>query len=162
MDARVHPRTSHSISVGLYCPEKDQFQNGKVRDISTEGLFFTGTPCARTGTQFSVVVNPRNPDKSLTLSARVVRHTSNGFALRFHNISQQARQQLEEIIWPSWDGKDVFEGLLIVAAHENTGSFSGWLRLTSMLFNYRRIWCHTNKNDPSCKTGSRHNPKSLS
>lgn len=161
MNGRSQPRTSHSLSVGLYCPEKDRFQNGKVRDISTEGLFVTGTPCARTGMQFSIVVNPRDPANSLILSARVVRVTSDGFALRFENLSEQVRQQLEDIIWPAWDGKDVFEGLLIIAAHQDTYSFSGWLRLTSMLFNYRRIWCHTNKHHASCKTDSRHNLKSL-
>ena len=52
---------------------------------------------------------------------------------------------LEDIIWPKWDGEQLFEGLLIVAPHEDIVDLADWMRLTSLLCNqYRRLCCREN------------------
>ena len=144
MEARAHPRTRLSVPVGLYCADKKTYYRRKINNISVGGLFISGTPCGRGGTQLEVIVNPaeRAPQASDRYGARVVRSSVSGFALKFNHLDEQKKRSLEDIIWPTWDGEKLFEGLLIVARHENIIDLAGWMRLTSLLCHqYRRLCC---------------------
>ena len=146
MEARAHPRTRLSVPVGLYCADKHTYYRRKISNISVGGLFVSGSPCGRTGTRLEVVVNPINRplQPSDRYAAQVVRSSISGFALQFNRLNDQKLQALEEVIWPKWDGENMFEGLLIIAAHENIVDLAGWMRLTSILCNQYRRLCGKN------------------
>jgi len=144
MEARAHPRSRLSVPVGLYCADKNRYYRRKINNISVGGLFVSGTPCARNSTRLEVTINPAKrvqeaPDR---YTAEVARSSASGFALKFNHLDEQKRRLLEDIIWPKWDGEQLFEGLLIVAPHEDIVDLADWMRLTSLLCNqYRRLCC---------------------
>ena len=144
MDARAHPRTRLAVPVGLYCADKNRYYRRKINNISVGGLFVSGSPCERSGAQLEVIVNPTTqaPQASDRYTTEVVRSSASGFALKFNHLDEQRELALEDIIWPKWDGEELFEGLLIVAPHEDIVDLAGWMRLTSLLCNqYRRLCC---------------------
>lgn len=144
MEARAHPRTRLSVPVGLYCADKNTYYRRKIGNISVGGLFVAGSSCGRIGVQLEVIVNPANQalEPSERYAAAVVRSSASGFALKFNHLDEQKKRSLEDVIWPKWDGEKLFEGLLIIAPHENIDDLAGWMRLTSLLCNqYRRLCC---------------------
>lgn len=144
MEARAHPRTRLSFPVGLYCADKNRYYLRKIKNISGGGLFVSGSPCELSGVQVEVIINPTKqvPQPSDRYTTEVVRSSASGFALKFNHLDEQRKRALEDIMWPRWDGKELFEGLLIVAPHENIVDLAGWMRLTSLLCNqYRRLCC---------------------
>jgi len=144
VEARAHPRTRLCVPVGLYCADKNRYYRRKINNISVGGLFVSGTPCGRNGSRLEVIINPANraPEASDRYTADVARSSASGFALKFNHLDEQKKRMLEDTIWPEWDGKELFEGLLIVAPHEDIVDLAGWMRLTSLLCNqYRRLCC---------------------
>lgn len=142
METGAHPRTRLSVPVGLYCADKNRYYRRKTNNISVGGLFISGTPCERSGVQLEVIVNParRVQEASDRYTADVIRSSVSGFALKFNRLDEQKRRALEDAIWPKWDGEQLFEGLLIVAPHEDIVDLADWMRLTSLLCNqYRRL-----------------------
>jgi hypothetical protein len=146
VDARAHPRTRLSVPVGLYCASQNTYYRRKISNISVGGLFVSGTPCGRHGSQLEVIVNPVNRElrPSDRYRAQVVRSSLSGFALRFNDLDEEKRRSLDEVIWPKWDGEKLFEGLLIIALHEDIADLAGWMRLTSILCNQYRRLCGKN------------------
>jgi hypothetical protein len=70
--------------------------------------------------------------------------------LKFNPLDELESLTLENVIWPKWDGRELFEGLLIVAPHENIVDLAGWMRLTSLLCKeYRRLCWKNHINHPS-------------
>jgi hypothetical protein len=132
--------------VGLYCADKNRYYRRKISDISVGGLFVSGSPCGRSGAQLEVMVNPANraQQPSDRYTTEVVRSSVSGFALKFDQLDEQKKHALEDLIWPKWDGENMFEGLLIVAPHEDIVDLAGWMRLTSLLCNQYRRLCAKN------------------
>lgn len=156
MEARAHPRSSLQIKTDLVCPSTQTMYARYVRNISLGGLYVSGTPCATTGSELAVIMTPLGHAESdaTRFPAKIARTASSGFALRFDPMSDRDSRILGDLINPSWDGKNVIEGLLIVAAREHVMSLSECLRLTSVVCNrYRRICTSHN-----CKSGSRNTP----
>jgi len=143
MELRTHPRTRLKLPVGLYCADKNTYYRRKIGNISLGGMFISGTSCGQKGVNLDVMVNPGNtsPHESESYPAQVVRKSSDGFALRFNPMNEAERRMLQDVIWPEWDGKDNFEGMLIVATRENVDGLSGWLRLTSLICNQYKRAC---------------------
>jgi len=132
--------------VGLYCADKNRYYRRKINNISEGGLFVSGAPCARNGTRLEVTINPakRAQEASDRYKAEVARSSASGFALKFNHLDELKRRVLEDIIWPKWDGEQLFEGLLIVAPHEDIVDLADWMRLTSLLCNQYRRLCGKN------------------
>ena len=149
MEARAHPRTTLAIPVGLFCADKNRYYHRKIKDISVGGLFVAGAPCARNGMALDVIVNAarQSPEQTQRYESQVVRNSAGGFACKFTHLDECKTRTLEDIIWPQWDGENMFEGLLIVAAHEHADDLAGWLRLTSLLCNQYRRCCKGHKYD---------------
>ena len=144
MEERAHQRSRLSVPVGLYCADKNRYYRRKINNISVGGLSVSGTPCGRNGTRLEVIINPANRAQKafVRYTAEVARTSASGFALKFNHLDEQEKRLLEDIIWPKWNGKELFEGLLIVAPHEDIVDLAGWMRLTSLLCNqYRRLCC---------------------
>jgi len=144
VEARTHPRSRLSVPVGLYCADKNRYYRRKINNISVGGLFVSGTPCARNGTRLEVIINPANraQEAFVRYTAEVARTSASDFALKFNHLDEQEKRLLEDIIWPKWNGKELFEGLLIVAPHEDIVDLAGWMRLIFVLCNqYRRLCC---------------------
>ena len=82
--------------------------------------------------------------------AQVARVATNGFALQFNQLDEYKMRTLEHLIWPKWDGKQLFEGLLIVAPRTDIDDLAGWMRLTSLLCHqYRRLCSKNNDRHPA-------------
>lgn len=142
MEARAHPRSSLQLKTELVCLNTQEHYQRYIRNISMGGLFVSGTPCGNTGMEVSLFVTPLNKpvEESKRFPARIIRTSNSGFALKFGDIGDSDNRILDMLTKPQWDGKNVFEGLLIAAAREHVMSLSECLRLTSVICNnYRRI-----------------------
>lgn len=139
MEARAHPRSSLQLNTEIVCLSTQTHHQRCIRNISMGGLFVSGTPCGNTGMEVSLFVTPMNKqvEESKCLSARIIRTSNSGFALKFGDSDSYILDMLTK---PQWDGKNVFDGLLIAAAQDHIMSLSQCLRLTSVVCNdYRRM-----------------------
>ena len=142
MEARAHPRSSLQLKTELVCLDTQTHHQRCIRNISLGGLFVSGTPCGNTGMEVSLFVTPmdKSAQESSCFPARIIRTSNSGFALKFGVIGDSDNHILDMLTKPQWDGKNVFDGLLIAAAHEHVMSLSECLRLTSVVCNdYRRM-----------------------
>jgi hypothetical protein len=92
--------------------------------------------------EVSLFVTPMNKpvEESKCFPARIIRTSNSGFALKFGDIADSDNRVLDMLTKPQWDGRNVFDGLLIAAAREHVMSLSECLRLTSVVCNdYRRM-----------------------
>lgn len=152
MEARAHPRLNLRLNTELVCVSSRTCHRRQVQNISMGGLFIAGDACTRPGMEVSVVVAPLYSEvqHSRQLPARVVRTSGSGFAVQFSDLSSKDCRLLKQLMEPEWDGKNVFEGLLIVAAREHVMSLSECLRLTSVICDRYRHLCEAK----SCRTKS--------
>jgi len=142
MEARAYPRSSLHLKTELVCLNTQAHHQRCIRNISMGGLFVSGTPCGNTGMEVSLFVTPMDKPAQQTqcFPARIIRTSNSGFALKFGAIDDSDNRILDMLTNPQWDGKNVFDGLLIAAAHEHVMSLSECLRLTSVVCNdYRRM-----------------------
>lgn len=142
MEARAHPRSSLQLKTELVCLNTQAHYQRCIRNISMGGLFVSGSPCGNAGMEVSLFVTPMNKpvEDSKRFPARIIRTSNSGFALKFGEIGDSDSHILDMLTKPKWDGKNVFDGLLIAAAHEHVMSLSECLRLTSVVCNdYRRL-----------------------
>jgi hypothetical protein len=142
MEARAHPRSSLQLKTELVCLSTQTHHQRCIRNISLGGLFVSGMPCGNTGMDVSLFVTPMNQavEDSKCFPARIIRTSNSGFALKFGEISDSDNHVLDMLTKPQWDGRNVFDGLLIAAAREHVMSLSECLRLTSVVCNdYRRM-----------------------
>ncbi len=142
MEARAHPRSSLALKTELVCLNTQVHYQRCIRNISMGGLFVSGTPCGNTGLEVSLFVTPMNKpvEESKRFPARIIRTSNSGFAIKFGDIDDRDTRILDMLTKPQWDGKNLFDGLLIAAAHEHVMSLSECLRLTSVVCNdYRRM-----------------------
>ncbi len=138
MDARSYPRSQLSVPVDLHCTSRNCHLQGKIQDISAGGMFVMAPARARTGWQFDICMKFPSWKEAQHINAIVRRVAANGVGLQFL-LDDNARQMLEEILLPDWDGDNVYEGLIIFAVRDSIVDFSQWLRLTSLVCNqYRR------------------------
>ncbi len=142
MEARAHPRSSLRLNTELVCLDTQTHHQRCIRNISLGGLFVSGAPCGNTGMEVSLFVTPmdRPVEDSKRFPARIIRTSNSGFALKFGDIADSDSRILNMLANPQWDGKNLFDGLLIAASHEHVLSLSECLRLTSVVCNdYRRM-----------------------
>ncbi len=142
MEARAHPRSSLRLNTELVCLDTQTHYQRCIRNISLGGLFVSGPSCGNTGMEVSLFVTPMNKtvEDSRHFPARIVRTSNSGFALKFGEIADSDNRILDMLANPQWDGRNLFEGLLIAASREHVLSLSECLRLTSVVCNdYRRM-----------------------
>lgn len=154
IEKRTYPRTRLALPATLYCDNNDQYYDRKVSNISPGGIYVNGMPCGRIGMRFDIAVHSRvdTATPAQRFPAEMVRTGSGGFALRFSSLDTRTRHLLENTIWPHWDGQDSFEGLIMVAAREDTHDLGSWLHLTSIVCNqYRRVCYHPAATDSRSK-----------
>jgi len=153
MDARLHQRVKLSIPVSLYSRERHGILQRRSANISLGGLFVSGSPCGCCGSCLEVMVDIIGMKDVATqaLIGEVVRLTSSGFALRFRNPVESQRRMLERLLWPRWDGANLFEGMLLLTMREEVTDLASWMRLTSLLCGpYKRLCCmHATRNERS-------------
>ena len=144
---------NHTISVGLYCSHKNSYQNKKACNLTTTDLLICGNTCGNTGMEFEIIFNPicHRHGPSLRLPAQIARNTIDGTVFEFTRMGEQDKHMLEDIIWPKWDGLDMFEGLLVLAAYEDATDLAGWLKLTSLVNKEYKQLCCTHRFDHKSK-----------
>lgn len=147
MEARAHPRSSLRLKTELVCLDTQARYQRYVRNISMGGLFISGSPCGNPGVEVSLLVVPMDKkiQQSRSFPASIVRTSNSGFALKFGAIGDSDGRILEMLTHPQWDGKNVIDGFLIAASHEQVISLSECLRLTSLVCNEYRRKCTVTK-----------------
>jgi hypothetical protein len=136
MERRRHPRVRCRLPVELYCPGANSGISCKVRDLSLAGLFAVGQPAVRADAPLEIRL--RKGRDRVTLRARVARVTLDGVGVEFGALDTGQSDFLHEVMWPSWDGRDILEGVMILAGDGEIRDLAEWMRLTSVVQDFRR------------------------
>lgn len=144
MEARANPRVKLSVPVGMFASGQDAIVKRVTGDISTGGLFVKGGSWGRTGMELQIVIDPDGigGERSAPMTGEVVRQGPSGFAVQFKYLGEAHLRRLEELIWPDWDGSNLFEGMMILVMREQVTDLASWMHLTSILCcHYKRLCC---------------------
>ncbi|MES9955383.1 MAG: PilZ domain-containing protein [Candidatus Thiodiazotropha sp. 6PLUC2] len=145
MDARKTPRTKTSFKVTLIYMSNGVEQIRVITDISKSGIFVNALSGSKHNERYKVDFRKPGQPESLLLAARVTRINPKGSALSFEQLHPQESQFLTELIHPSWDGKDLLEGVIMHGILENTTDFASCMRLTSLLSSDYRYTSRANQ-----------------
>lgn len=136
MERRRHPRVRCRLPVELYCPGASSSISCKIRDLSLGGLFAVGQPAVRADAALEIRL--RKGRERIGLRARVARVTLDGVGVEFGPLDAEQSAFLQEVMWPRWDGRDILEGVMILAADGEIRDLAEWMRLTSVVEDFRR------------------------
>ncbi len=123
---------SRRLEVGLRVPELNTSAICYTREIGMDGLSIEGAPSLRCGQGVQLVFDDQH-GRSVSVDCVVEPYAGSGLRLRYCNLQQERRERLEEIVWPSWDGANLLEGLVLMAGRFGAATLQDWLRLTSLL-----------------------------
>ena len=140
MERRQDPRVRCRVPVELYCPGVEHEVPCRVHDLSFSGLFATGQPAVSIDSRVEVVL--RVHEEGLRLNGRVVRSTTEGVAVEFGALTAEQTELLNTVMWPRWDGRDLLEGVMILADDSEMRDLGTWMRLTSVIESFRRHLPH--------------------
>ncbi len=143
MEARTSERVKLSLPVGMFATGQQVIIKRQTGDISTGGLYVQGGAWGRTGTELQIVIDPDglSGDHSAPMTGEIVRQGANGFAVRFKYLGEAHVRQLEDLIWPEWNGENLFEGMMIVVTREQVTDLATWMHLTSILCSHYKRLC---------------------
>ena len=147
------------VPVDLYCPHKQMHKSARTLSIGERSLFIVGIPCLRPNVD--VIVSFGNPeDAILQIPCQVGLVTLEGVMLNYQHHDSKYSHQLQRIIWPSWDGHNMLDGLLALACRDDIHDLAGLLRITKIAEEWRRhisptdimLWESAHRVEPSSVT----------
>lgn len=143
MEARANQRVRLDLPVGMFAAGQPDIVKRHTGDISTGGLYVKGASWGRTGMDIEIVIDPDGVGGSSAkpITGEIVRQGANGFAVRFKYLGAEHIRQLEELIWPEWNGENLFDGMMILIMREQVTDLASWMRLTSILCRYYKRLC---------------------
>ena len=137
-DARHHQRIAYHLPVDIYCGPQEERRECKTRDIGLGGFFAVGATCVRENDKVHVELGPNDGDK-LHLSGRVARISHGGAGLQFVGNSPATLEVLRALLVPDWDGGNLLDGVVKIAPWYRENDLAGWMRLTSIVSDWRRL-----------------------
>lgn len=143
MDNAFQNQVPCRVTVDLYCPHKQMHKTARTLSIGKDSLFIVGIPCLRPSA--NVVVSFGRPEEAvLQIPCQVGLVTLEGVRLNYIERDSRCIRVLQSIIWPSWDGHNMLEGLLALACRDDIHDLAGLLRITKIAEEWRR---HISPND---------------
>ena len=140
MELRACARANLALPVEFGPSRRPASRRGHTRNIGIGGLFIAAAPDMHCGEELEITLHLPRQARVVSLRCQVARTARNGFAARFAGLDGSQRRLLQALVNPEWDGKDVFEGLLLATAWQPASDLPGMLRLASVVGNqYRRL-----------------------
>lgn len=103
-----------------------------TQEISNDHVFIQGGPRLRGGCTVELTFNRRNGDP-VSVNCVVVPHSGERLLLCYGQVPANERAHLHTALWPDWDGRDLLDGLILMADRCEQQTLAEWLRLTSLL-----------------------------
>lgn len=136
MERRGHPRVVYAVPARLACRSWHGSTNCRIRDIGMGGLYALSPSRAPVDTQVELLFRVGADD--LVVSGRVQRSDLDGVAIKFDSLSAAQSAVLEQLIWPDWDGHNLMEGVLLLAAFSEIRELKDLMHLTTIVEEYGR------------------------
>jgi len=118
----VSLRLDDQGTMATYCTHK----------IGPDSLFIDGAPSLRRGQGIELIFESASGLR-VAIDGIVEGHTGSKLFVSYRTLETQARERLEQIIWPSWDGANLLDGLILLAGRYGDATLKDWLRLTNLL-----------------------------
>lgn len=125
-------------TVDVFCSSQGVHRRCRTVSIGLDGLFVIGSPALRPQADVTVTIHDPHQD-DLQIRCKVTAVTLDGVRLGFDNPSPATLERLEALIGPTWNGKDLLEGVLTLANHSDIRDLAGLLRLTTIMEAWRRL-----------------------
>jgi len=128
---------SRSLSIDVVSPHLMSDKRSYRCEIGPSGLYLKEATGLAVGTELEVIFScPNGEPEPLRLSCLVEQNPGqNRKYLRFKGLDEHKRERLECVIWPPWDGEDLFDGVIILASCYGAETLKDCLRLTNILSN---------------------------
>lgn len=124
---------SRSLSIDVMAPQMMSDKRSYRCEIGPGGFYLEEASALPTELELDVVFTC--PDgEPLRLSCVVEQQPGESRKyLRFMGLNEDEQERLECVIWPPWDGEDLFDGIMILAGVYGAESLKDCLRLTGIL-----------------------------
>lgn len=120
------------LKVGLRAPQLGLSTICHTYEIGADSLFVEGAPALQRGGEVELTFTGVGGE-SVSVLCVVDAHAGSNLFLRYRDLDHARRQRLEEIIWPPWDGENLLDGLMLMAARYDVQTFSDLMCLTTLL-----------------------------
>jgi hypothetical protein len=138
-EARQNQRISYQMMVEVFDDHSDRPpRNLRTRDVGLGGVYLVGAGDMAPGSNVHVAIADHG-DGGLHLEGRVVRTGHDGAALQFEGNSAASMEVLSTLLAPKWDGENLLDGVVSMAPWDGSTQLAGWLRLTSLVSDWRRL-----------------------
>ncbi|AGA89611.1 hypothetical protein Thimo_0772 [Thioflavicoccus mobilis 8321] len=127
---RAH--VARRLPVDLRVPDLNTSAACCTYEIGTESLFVDGGPALKSGQAVELTFED-GVGRRVAVDCVVECYTGSRLFLRYCNLHEELRARLEQIIWPSWDGSNLLDGLVLTAGRFGAATLQDWLRLTNVL-----------------------------
>ncbi len=140
MELRACARANLALPVEFKPSRLATSRYGHTRNIGTGGLFIAAAPDLHCGEELEITLHLPRQGRVACLRCQVARTARNGFAARFSGLDGSQRRLLQALANCEWDGRDLFEGLLLATTWQPASDLPQMLRLASVVANqYRRL-----------------------
>ncbi|MCB1802967.1 MAG: PilZ domain-containing protein [Gammaproteobacteria bacterium] len=137
-EARNHQRITYRLGVDLFREADNQPQHCETRDIGFGGLYAIGANGLAADQEVRLAIG-REKGGGLHLDAHVVRIGHDGAAFEFSGNSPASLEVLHTLLTPSWDGRNLLDGVVQMAPWYREDDLAGWMRLTSLVSDWHRL-----------------------
>jgi len=121
------------LEVGVRLVDSDSPATRRTLEVGRDGVFVEGGPNDLRCGQMVELVFADKAGESICVNCVVEPYGWSKQHLRYCELQPERRERLEQIVWPSWDGSNLLDGLILMAGRYGAASLSDWLRLTSLL-----------------------------
>ena len=138
-ESRQHPRIPCRMAVDIFDAYGAAPRSCPTRDIALGGIFAVGICDLPIGRHVHVALAADGNGSGLHLEGEVTRLGSDGAALAFRGNSAASMEVLNTMLSPKWDGENLLEGVTSMGSWEDRTHPAGWMRLTSLVADWRRL-----------------------
>lgn len=146
MESKDHHRLPFRLGLNLFVGSAGQAQHCFSRNIGYDGLFAEGVRNLKQDDPVRIVVEVGDGE-GLHLDGRVRQVAVDGVECEFAGNSPATLEVLDALLSPKWDGKNLLDGVIAFAPWYRDPNLASWMRLTSLVSDWRRLQSRAVRSD---------------
>jgi len=125
-------KASRKLKVGVRSSVSNQAMTSQVVEVGLAGGLIKAETSIRYGQKVQLIFDGRSGEQ-ICVDCIVEPHDAGKHRLRYCAPEDVLFKQLGSIIWPDWDGTNLLDGALLIAARDEVSSLPDLLRVTGLL-----------------------------
>jgi hypothetical protein len=120
------------LPVQLRLAGSDKPLSCATSEIAEDSLIIQGAPTIASGRTVELIFTCKDGTR-ISVHCVVEPHSGPRLLLRYADLDPATYEQLQDTLWPEWDGRDLLDGLISICRRYRDESLADWVRLTTLL-----------------------------